>query len=191
MKTINKEEFLEEEKFYLEEIKNGKIFIYPTDTIYGIGCDATNSKSVEKIREIKKRDVKPFSIIVPNEKWILDKCFVSEKHLGFLGKLPGKFTFILKLKENADVTKKSLVGDLSSIGIRIPDNWFAEFLTKNGIVFVTTSVNISGGKPLTDVKELKKEIFNKVDYIIDSGVLDNKPSQVIDLSKDEVEILRQ
>jgi L-threonylcarbamoyladenylate synthase len=191
MKVITKKEFLENEEFYFEEIKGGKIFVYPTDTIYGIGCDAANSLAVKKIRKIKNRDSKPFSIIIPRKDWILDNCFVSEECFEFLEKLPGKFTLIFKLKNGSEIAKQSLIGDLDSIGVRIPDNWFAQWLAKMNLVFVTTSVNLSGEKPITEIGELKKEIYNKVDYVIDSGVLDNKPSQVINLSRGKAEILRK
>ena len=60
----------------IDFIRKGKIFIYPTDTIYGLGCDALNEKSVEKIKEIKKRDKdKPLSVIAPSKKWIFDKKY--------------------------------------------------------------------------------------------------------------------
>ena len=80
----------------IENILNGKIFIYPTDTLYGIGCNAMNKASVEKIREIKGRDKKPFSVIAPNIFWIKDNLIVDcdlEKYL------PGPYTVILKKKD--------------------------------------------------------------------------------------------
>ena len=87
----------------LNEIKDSliselikSIFIYPTDTIYGIGCNAEESKLVEKIREIKNRDKKPFSIIAPSIKWILENCETTEKEISKY--LPGPYTLILKKK---------------------------------------------------------------------------------------------
>jgi L-threonylcarbamoyladenylate synthase len=189
--VITKKEFLEKEEFYIGEIKKGKIFVYPTDTIYGIGCDASNAKSVKKIREIKKRDSKPFSLIVPGKEWIIDNCFVPEKFSGELEKLPGKYTLILKLKDDMEVAKKELVGDFDTIGVRIPGNWFAEFLGRNGLVFVTTSVNISGEEAIKKVGGLKEEISEKVDYVIDYGVLDGSASVLVDLSGEEVREIKR
>lgn len=182
MKLITKKQLLENSRFYLNEILDGKIFIYPTDTIYGIGCIATNSESIKKIREIKQRDKKPFSIIVPNKKWIQDNCLAN--HEEFLEKLPGKFTFIFKLINQEAVNKKELIGDLEAIGVRIPNHWFAEFLSLNNITFVTTSANISGQPAIKEISELDGEIKQKVDYIIDEGILDNSPSEIYNLSGD-------
>jgi L-threonylcarbamoyladenylate synthase len=191
MKTINKKEFLEKEKFYFKEIKKGKIFIYPTDTIYGIGCNAELPGSIEKIRAIKKRDTKPFSIIVPDKNWILNNCRLNKKDLGFVEKLPGKFTLILNLNESGKIAKKSLIGDLDSVGLRIPDNWFAKWLTKMNLIFVTTSVNLSGQKPLTKISEITAEIAEKIDYAIEDGILDNEPSKIINLTSKEPNVVNR
>lgn len=184
MKTITKQGFLENSNFYLNEIKKGKIFIYPTDTIYGIGCDATNQKSINKIRKIKKRDTKPISIIVPSKNWIEENCRVQNKKE--LNKLPGPYTFILTLKNQNSIAKEELVANLKAIGIRIPNNWFSKWLSKNNLTFVTTSVNLSGESHLVDPKELKQEIKNQVDYLINDNVLTENPSTIIDLRNNEI-----
>ena len=100
MKTLTKKEFLQNQNFYLKQIQKGKIFIYPTDTIYGIGCITSNKKSVAKIRKIKQRNTKPFSIIIPNKKWIKENCITKPTHQEYINKLPGKYTFIFKLKNS-------------------------------------------------------------------------------------------
>ena len=74
-----------------------KIFIYPTDTIYGIGCDAENEFLVDKISEIKKRDIKPFSVIAPSVEWILENCETTKEEIEKF--LPGAYTLILKKKD--------------------------------------------------------------------------------------------
>jgi len=122
---ITKAEFLEREEFYANEIKAGKIFVYPTDTIYGIGCDATNAAAVNRIREIKHRNSKPYSIIVPSKEWVKENCIVPEFEKEHLNGLPGKFTLIFKMKNEIRVARKELVGNFDTIGARIPDNWFA------------------------------------------------------------------
>ena len=70
MQIVTKEEFLGSKAFYLKRISGGAVFIYPTDTIYGIGCDATNDAAVKRIREIKHRSENPFSVAVPSKNWI-------------------------------------------------------------------------------------------------------------------------
>ncbi|UCG94990.1 MAG: Sua5/YciO/YrdC/YwlC family protein, partial [archaeon] len=77
-------------------VLQGSVFIHPTDTIYGLGCDATRYNSVIRIRQIKQREQKPFSVIAPSKEWILENCVVGEADLT---RLPGPYTLILKLKQ--------------------------------------------------------------------------------------------
>jgi L-threonylcarbamoyladenylate synthase len=186
MKTITKDEFLEDSDFYSSEVKEGKIFVYPTDTIYGIGCDALNGESIEKIREIKKRDSKPLSVIVPNVEWIKENCFVDEKGENALAKLPGPYTFIADLRNTNCIAKEELIGDLTGLGVRIPNNWFSEWISKNNLVFVTSSVNASGEANLVNPDELKEEIKEKIDYLISDGLLIGKASTIIDLRNGKI-----
>jgi len=190
MEIINKTKFLENEDFFLSEIEKGKIFVYPTDTIYGIGCDATNSESIKRIREIKMRDNKPFSVIVPNKTWIKDNCVINFLAGKWINKLPGRYTLILKLKNLNVVARKELLGDFYTLGIRIPDNWFAEIIEKFGKPFVTTSVNLAGREYLTSIEDLDPNIKAKIDYIIDEGKLENLPSKIVDLTNGEKIIRR-
>ena len=77
MIILTKKEAMFEKDKIVEEMKKGKIFIYPTDTIYGIGCNALISESVGKIRKIKNREAKPFSVIAPSKKWISKNCEID------------------------------------------------------------------------------------------------------------------
>lgn len=150
------------------------IFIYPTDTIYGIGCNAEDKKLVQKIRIIKKRDQKPFSIIAPSKKYILDNFYVTKEEIDKY--LPGPYTLILK-KKNPNFL--SWVSDTDTIGIRIPDNEFTKRLQKTGKPIITTSVNLSGEKFANSIEEVNQKILDKVDYVFDEGVLSGKPSTII------------
>ncbi|MBU1129591.1 MAG: threonylcarbamoyl-AMP synthase [Nanoarchaeota archaeon] len=164
------------EKVNIKIIKllKNKIFIYPTDTIYGIGCDATNSKLIKKIRQIKQRDSKPFSVIAPNFKWIYQNCIVDEKLVKKY--LPGKYTLILK-KKNPNFLKE--VSDNNFIGIRVPKSAFTKKIQKLNIPIVTTSVNLSGEKPITKISEIPKKILKKVNFIFEEGILNGNPSTII------------
>ena len=162
------------EKEILNEITKGKIFIYPTDTIYGIGCDAENKDSVEKIRKIKQRDKdKPLSIIAPSLKWI-EKNLIIDTDLNKY--LPGPYTIILK-KKNPDFLKH--ISNTDSIGVRIPDNEFTKIIQDSGKPFITTSVNLSRESAIESIKEIPREIEDKVDITIDAGKLSGKPSTLI------------
>jgi L-threonylcarbamoyladenylate synthase len=157
-----------------QKILQGKIFIYPTDTLYGIGCNALNKKSVEKIRKIKKRDNKPFSVIAPSFEWISKFLIVDVDLKKYL---PGKYTIILKKKNSKFL---SWVSNTDSLGVRIPNNEFCDEVRKAGLPFITTSVNFSGEKPSCKLEEIPEQIKSKVDIIIKSKEkLSGKPSTLI------------
>jgi len=160
----------------IEAIKKGKIFIYPTDTIYGIGCDATNTKAVEKIKQIKQRDKeKPLSIIAPSIKWIKENLIIDE-NLDLKKYLPGPYTLILK-KRNTNFLNH--VSNTDSLGIRIPKNKFTKLIQSSGVPFITTSVNLQGETPIKSPREIPEQIKNQVDEIIDAGELIGTPSTLI------------
>ena len=179
MRVVNKEEFYNEESYFTEEIEKGALFIYPTDTIYGMGCDALNTKSVEKIKKIKFRNASPFSVIAPSKKWIEENCTVGYEGVKWLEKLPGPYTLIFK-------TRKKCVSDavnnrLGTLGVRIPNHWIKDFVNEIGVPIVTTSVNKSGSDFMTSVKDLDAEIKNSVSFILDEGEIKGKPSRIVDL----------
>ena len=156
------------------QIKSGEIFIYPTDTIYGIGCDATNIEAVEKIKKIKGRDRdKPLSVIAPSLGWIKENLIVDVRLEKYL---PGPYTLILKKKD------KNFLNHISSgdsLGVRIPDTELTKEIQASGVPFVTTSVNLSGEPFMTSLNDLNSEIKNKVDEVIDAGELSGRPSTLI------------
>ncbi len=159
---------------YQNQIKRGKIFIYPTDTIYGLGCDATNEEATNKIKEIKSRDSnKPLSVIAPSVDWIKENLIVDANLDKYL---PGPYTLILK-KKNPHFLKHIAQGD--SLGIRIPDCEFTKTIQEAGVPFVTTSVNLSGDPFSINIKDIKKEIKEQVDIIVDIGELSGRPSTLI------------
>ena len=157
-----------------EKILSGKIFIYPTDTVYGLGCDATNKNSVKKIKEIKFRDKdKPLSIIAPSIKWIKENCIIEYNIEDYL---PGPYTLILKKK---NVNFLNWVSETNTLGIRIPNNDFCDKIRKVGKPFITTSVNLSGENPAVSIKDINIEIIKQVDEVIDNGKLNGKSSTLI------------
>ena len=160
-------------KKVIEKLKT-EVFIYPTDTIYGIGCDATNKNLVEKIRSIKQRENKPFSVIAPSVKWILSN-FKVEKAL-IEKYFPGPYTLLLEKKK-----KKFLEGVSNNkfVGVRIPDCEFTVVLQSLKVPVVTTSVNLSGKAFANSIKEIDKNILDKVNFVIDAGKLSGKPSILI------------
>jgi L-threonylcarbamoyladenylate synthase len=171
----------------LNELRNnGKIAIYPTDTIYGIGCNATDDAAVRKVREIKNRPNSPFSIIAPYREWIGEKCEVEDQ---FLDKLPGPYTFICRTK--GKIVSDEVNPGLDSLGVRLPDNWFSTLIAEMDIPFVTTSVNKSGQPYMTSLDDIDHDIVNQVDFIIYDGPKDSRPSTIFDFTKDEPEVIER
>ncbi|MEM0231152.1 MAG: L-threonylcarbamoyladenylate synthase [Candidatus Woesearchaeota archaeon] len=188
MEIVSKEEFILNKQRFLEIIRQGAIFIHPTDTIYGIGCVANKSKCVQRVRTIKKREIMPFSIIIPNIDWIYRNCVVPQFAEEWIKKLPGPYTLIFKLK-NRNAVAKEVNNGWETIGVRIPNHWFSEFVSQLGIPVVTTSANITGEEFMTSLENLNPEIKEKMDLIIYEGEKKGYPSTIIDLSGEQVRIV--
>jgi L-threonylcarbamoyladenylate synthase len=189
MLIIPKSEFLKFKEKNIELIKFGAIFIYPTDTIYGIGCDARNPTAIRKIREIKK-STNPFSAIVPSKDWIQENLVCRKSFDKWFDKLPGPYTLIMKLKNSRCVSRELLAGE-KTLGVRIPNNWFSGFVSEAGLPVVTTSVNVHGGKPIYSVKDIPESIKKAVDFVIDDGIIKGKPSTIVNLTKNPPEIIER
>lgn len=177
MKEILKDPVLQ--KQIITEMKRGAVFVYPTDTIYGIGCNANKSDSVSRIRKAKG-SIAPFSVIAPTKDWV-DKNF-KVKHPAYIDKLPGPYTMVMKKKRQVFLF---WVGTRASIGVRMPDHPFQKLVKKSGVPFVSTSVNKSGHRYIRDTSEIPEEMKLFIDFIIDDGKLDNKPSRIFDLTGDK------
>ncbi|VVB81449.1 Threonylcarbamoyl-AMP synthase [uncultured archaeon] len=164
------------DKTVIEEIAKGAVFIYPTDTIYGIGCDATNDKAVKRVRKLKKRTANPFSVIAPSIDWIKENCTLTNNAKAWLLKLPGPYTLIINLKKTNAICPQTNMG-LKNLGIRIPDHWISDLAAKVGKPIVTTSVNIEGKPFATRLEQLEK--FD-ADFIIYEGEKTGIPSTIVD-----------
>jgi L-threonylcarbamoyladenylate synthase len=182
MIVYTKEEFELNFELIIDGILDGQIFVYPTDTIYGLGCDATNSAAVKRVREIKEVNNRPFSVVVPNKTWIRDNCEVDEKVVVWLKKLPGPYTLILKIKNKSAIAKETNMG-LDTIGVRILDHWIQNAVEKLGRPIVTTSANKPEHGFMNNIDNLDSTIRSKIDFIVQDGEKNAKPSTIIDLTK--------
>lgn len=187
MRILTKEEFEREKEYFLLKIGQGAVFIYPTDTIYGIGCNARDPVAVKRLRKIKKRDDIPFSVIAPDKRWIEKNCVLNEEIKMWVNRLPGPITIILKLKDESAVCKGVAPG-MNTIGIRIPNHWISELVNELDIPIITTSANIKGGNFMTSKDDLDLEIEAAADFMIYEGENRGRPSKIIDLTKKETEI---
>lgn len=187
-KTVTKEEFLLNKSDYYELIRDGALFVYPTDTIYGIGCNALNNEAVEKIRELKGRLEAPFSVIAPSLQWIEENLEVTNQAREWLAKLPGLYTLIMKMKKNCVAPN---VTTTQTLGVRMPKHWIQNTAAELGIPIVTTSVNKASEPFMTSIETMDDSIREGVDCIIDDGEKNGRPSQIIFLDKESVEIKKR
>ena len=119
MKVLSAAFAKENKDFIVSEMKAGKIFIYPTDTVYGIGCDSTNDTAVAKIHEIKRRENKPLLVIIPNINWIEEHCAFHDAHRKELEeKLPGPYSFIVTLQDK-DAVSEGILQGRDTLGVRL------------------------------------------------------------------------
>jgi tRNA threonylcarbamoyl adenosine modification protein (Sua5/YciO/YrdC/YwlC family) len=174
----------------VEILRNGGIIIYPTDTVYGMGCDLFNKRGIERIYEIQKRNRKqPLSFICADLKDISRYARVSDHAYKIMRRLmPGPYTFIL---EASRVVPKIILPKRQTTGIRIPDNRICQALvTEMGSPIISTSVKDEEGELLSDPGVIEGLFGRRVDMIIDGGIIAAAPSSVISLLADQVEIIR-
>ena len=176
-------------------LQNGGIIIYPTDTIYGIGCDIFKPKAVERITEIlggsKKKSAMTFichdlSNLSDYTKPISNNIFKVMKRT-----LPGPFTFILEANNNVP---KIVQSNKKTIGIRVPDNnIIREIVRELGHPILSTSVKDDDEvvEYTTDPELIYEKYENLVDMVIDGGYGDNVPSTVVDCTSGEIEVVRE
>ena len=158
-------------------LEEGGVIVYPTDTIYGFGCDATNEHAIKKINLIKRRQT-PISVMAPSEANIENWFNVKKKHKSkILKKVSSSDTYIIPIKNN--IVSKLILGDDRSLGIRKPNHQFCTKLSaRYPNPITTTSVNRTGEPPLKDPKLIYNKFRDEINLIIEDGTLDNKGSKV-------------
>ena len=172
-------------------LKEGGVIIYPTDTVYGIGCDILNKEALDRVKQIKSNpDIKLLSFICPNLKNIAKYARVSDYAYKTMKRLlPGPYTFILPAAKNVP---KKLWSKRKTVGIRIPNHAIALKIVQGlGNPIVSTSTTTRKGELLVDPLEIRSVFDFQVDLMLASGNLSGKPSSVIDLSDEEPVIVRE
>jgi tRNA threonylcarbamoyl adenosine modification protein (Sua5/YciO/YrdC/YwlC family) len=179
----------------VEVLKKGGIIIYPTDTVYGLGCDITNQKAIERICKI--RGIKPekanFSFICSDLSHISDFVKPIDTTVFRLLKkaLPGPFTFIFNANNNVP---KLLSSNKKTVGIRVPDNNIArEIVRVLGNPILSTSIKDDDEliEYSTDPELIHEKYEELVDMVIDGGYGDNEASTVVDCTMGDFEIIRE
>lgn len=173
-----------------EELLSGSIIVYPTDTVYGLGCDSFNSNAVARLKRIKKRKARPLPLLVGSTGIAEDfGCFSPKART--LADLfwPGKLTLVVKEKVKF---LDSVTCGSGVVGLRVPNHSFLlgllQYLTAP---IIGTSANISGAPPSTTADEAEQQLGSGVDLVIDGGRSQTPiPSTVVDVSSRRMKLLR-
>ncbi len=175
----------------VEVLQRGGVIAYPTDTYYGIGCDILNKRAIEKIYLLRQRDKKkPFSFICSDLKHISDYAKVSNYAYKTMRRLlPGPYTFIL---EGSTLVPRIMLTKRRTAGIRVPDHAICIALVKTlGNPIISTSAKAPDGQIFEDPSLIHDYFGNRIDLVIDGGVVPGSPSSVISLIDDEPVVLRE
>lgn len=182
-------------KYEIDEIVNalskGDIIAFPTDTVFGLGCVSDNLESINKIKKAKGRDEnKPLPMMCSNIEMIAKVAMVNDKALKILKKYtPGAITVILN---KLDSVPSYVTNGFKTIGIRIPnDPMILEIINKLNKPLLVTSANISNTPSLKYYRDVYKELNEKIDGLVMENALSETASTIIDLTSEEIKILRQ
>ena len=174
-------------------LRDGGVIIYPTDTVYGIGCSIYNTRAIERIYAIKQRDrFKPFSFVCCDLSDISEYARVSNPAFRLMKQLvPGPYTFILPASRLKQLPK-SLISKRKTVGIRVPKNNITLSLVR-GLTHPILSASISDekGEIISDPELIKRQYETIVDLIIDGGLSQVELSTILDLTEEPPVVVRE
>ncbi|MCX8044715.1 MAG: L-threonylcarbamoyladenylate synthase [Desulfobacterota bacterium] len=172
-------------------LRDGGVIVFPTDTLYALGCDLHNKRALEKIYRIKQmREKSPLSFISPDLSNVSLYASVSNRAYRLMNKyLPGPFTFILPAKKEVN---RYMLYKRKHIGIRVPNSNVCRMLTQElGNPVISTSVPLWGEKILNDGEAIHEYFGKQIDVVLNIGLLVSEPSTVVDCTDEEFKIIRQ
>jgi tRNA threonylcarbamoyl adenosine modification protein (Sua5/YciO/YrdC/YwlC family) len=176
----------------VEALRSGAIIIYPTDTLYGIGCDASNADAVDRVRALKLRPPEQAFVMLVSDMMMIERLAdVSDRRiaLGIAALAPAAVTFVLRATPLGMQWGARSDG---TIAVRLPDNELCRALARAlGKPLVSTSVNVHGGIPARSPADVPSEIAKGVDIIIDGGEGRNVPSTIVDCTTVPVRVVRE
>ena len=174
----------------VEIIENGGVIIFPTDTVYGIGCNPYDTNAVKKIYEIKSREkIKSLPVLASSIEIVKQISIIDEFTEKIIKKYwPGPLTLILKLK---DKNLKESLNLEDKIAVRIPDSVCTLKLLNKCNLLVGTSANVSGDSSFTDPQECMKNVKN-YDIFVDGGTITSKgESTIIEIENEKIHVIRE
>lgn len=176
----------------VDVLRQGGLICYPTDTVYGIGCDIFNQKAVKRIHQIKRRPPhKPFSFMCHSLKHVGDYCHISNTAYRLMRhNLPGAYTFVMPAMK---IVPKIMLSKQKTVGIRVPDNRIClALLEEFGQPILNTSAILDDEEePFSEAFQIEERLGGLIDLVIDGGPLYPSPSSVVSLVGDAVEVLRE
>ncbi len=170
-------------------IQKGGIVAFPTETVYGVGIHFDDEEALERLMEAKNRDYsKAITLMVADKKDISQYAYISPQAQKMIDQfMPGMITLIFKKKESV---RDIMTNGKSTIGIRIPDSEFVLSLLKKVGPMLVTSANLSQHSNTTSTQEVLNQLDGRIDLVVDGKTSDNIASTVVDVSQDEIKILR-
>lgn len=170
-------------------IQKGGIVAFPTETVYGVGIHFDDEEALERLMEAKNRDYsKAITLMVADKADISQYAYISPQAQKMINQfMPGMITLIFKKKESV---RDSMTNGKSTIGIRIPDSEFVLSLLKKVGPMLVTSANLSQHSNTTSTQEVLNQLDGRIDLVVDGKTSDNIASTVVDVSQDEIKILR-
>jgi tRNA threonylcarbamoyl adenosine modification protein (Sua5/YciO/YrdC/YwlC family) len=175
----------------VKALRKGEMIIYPTDTLYGIGCDMLNQKALNRLNQLKQRPKdKPFSFICNDIHEAARFAKISNSaHRVMRHSLPGPYTFVLPVNS---LMPRKMVNSSHAVGVRIPDHPIPlEIVKVFGNPMTTTSVNIATEEPVCSIDELSRQFLDAVSVVIDEGEKENVSSTIIDFTEEMPKIVRR
>ncbi len=174
----------------VEVLKEGGVIAYPTDTIYGLGCDLYQKNAIERVHHLKKHSKnKRLSLICADLKDISNYAHVPDYAYRIMrSSIPGPYTFIL---EATKLVPKIMLTNQKTVGIRVPDNTISLALVRElGHPIITTSVIKPDESLYSDPEEIDQMFGKALDLVIDGGTIVAEHSSIVDLTEDYPQVLR-
>lgn len=171
-------------------LRSEGVIVYPTDTVYGLGCDINSRKALDRVRRIKKMDNRRhLTFVFADLKQIADYAQVTDAAYRILRRfLPGPYTFVLKATK---LVPRIVLTKRNEVGIRIPDNEVCQGLvTELGNPILSSSVRLPDDQLVDDPRRIETIYKGQVDLVVDGGTFLSEPSSVISLMDDEPNVLR-
>lgn len=174
-----------------EVLDAGKLIVYPTDTVYGLGCDPFEMPAVERVFEVKRRPAEqPIALALTTSDQIPKYAHITRIAQGIIAKhLPGPVTILLRAAKDAPLP---LVSSTGLLGIRVPDHFVAIAIAKAFGPITTTSANLHGGPSPVTCEDARVQLGEAVDLYIDCGPTPlGKESTIVDASGDSLNVIRE